>query len=87
MDLKKAITKSATHIEIVKFFMENPASVDTSRGIGAWIKKDISIVKKALEDLEKAGILEGHKVSSIHGYGLCRNSRTIFKIKKILKSK
>ncbi len=46
MQLKKLINKSVLHKDIMSFFIENPACIDTPRGISTWVKHDRSKVKK-----------------------------------------
>ena len=50
------------------FFVENEGSIDTPRGISAWINENIKIVRVALEDLVEAGLLKAHRTSSTVGY-------------------
>ncbi len=85
MVLKKLINKSKLHKDIVSFFLENPASLDTPRGISTWVKHDRSKVKKILDELTSSNILISHKETSTTGYSFTRNRKIISEIKKTLK--
>jgi len=84
MNLKKIVTKSLLHRDIVSFFYENPASIDTPRGVSTWVKHDRARVKQILDELVSSGILTAHKATSTTGYSLTRNKALISAIKKIL---
>jgi len=86
MDLDKALG-SAIPFEIVKFFHENQASIDTPRGVAAWVNEDRGKVKKALEDLVSLDILVAHRSTSTTGYSYTRDRLLISKIGKFLKKK
>jgi len=83
MDLN-SVLKSDIHLNIVKFFHENQASIDTPRGIATWINEDRGKVKNALEDLVRLKVLIAHRATSTTGYGYTRDARIISKIGKIL---
>ncbi|MCX5678211.1 MAG: hypothetical protein NTY76_03785 [Candidatus Omnitrophica bacterium] len=86
MDLNKALV-SGIRLKIVKFFHENQASIDTPRGVAAWIGEDRSKVKRALEDLTSFDILVAHRATSTTGYSYTRDAKLISKIGKLLKKK
>lgn len=86
MQLKKLINRSGLHKDIISFFIENQASIDTPRGISTWVKHDRSKVKKVLDGLVESGVLIAHKATSTTGYSFTRNRRIISQIKKALKS-
>ncbi|MFC1590728.1 hypothetical protein ACFL42_04475 [Candidatus Omnitrophota bacterium] len=73
--------------KIIKFFHENQASVDTSRGISAWIREDRSAVKKALEGLVRLEVVEAHRSTSMTGYSYTTDPKLIRKIDRLLKNK
>lgn len=60
--------KSKTHRKILIFFAENQGSIDTPRGISAWINEGIQGVRMALEDLVRIGVLRAHRTTSTIGY-------------------
>ena len=86
MDLKTAL-KSGIRLKIVRFFHENQASIDTPRGVAAWIGEDRSKVKRALEDLITLNILVAHRSTSTTGYSYTRDTKLISRISKLLKKR
>jgi hypothetical protein len=86
MDLKSIVNKTELHRDIMRFFDENPASIDTPRGISTWVRGDSEKVKGILEELVALGILNAHKVTSTTGYSYTRNPKIIAQVKKALES-
>lgn len=84
MELENLLKKQI-HRKILKFFHENPASVDTARGIATWTSQDIKKVKTALKKLSDLGLLVAHKVSSTTGYSYTRDKKKVSLINKLLK--
>ncbi len=64
----KNLLKSTLHRKIMLFFAENEGSIDTPRGISAWINENIKTVRVALEDLVEVEFLKAHRTSSTIGY-------------------
>lgn len=60
--------RSKTHKKIMLFFAENQGSIDTPRGVSAWVNENLKSVRKALEDLVRLGILKAHRTSSTVAY-------------------
>lgn len=85
-ELNKIINKSDLHRDIIRFFHENPASIDTLRGISTWVRGDHAEVRDVLEDLVSSGILISHKASSTTGYSYTRDIKITSLIKKKFKS-
>lgn len=83
MELEKLIKKKI-HRKILRFFHENPASIDTARGIATWINEDMQKVRTALKKLASLELLIAHKVSSTIGYSYTRDKKKISKIGKLL---
>jgi predicted transcriptional regulator len=79
------LLKNRTYRSIIRFFHENPASIDTGRGIATWTNQDIKKVRAALKRLSKMGILIANKVSSTTGYSYTRDKKKISKISRVLK--
>ena len=74
--------------KIIKFFLENPSSVDTSRGIATWINEDVDKTENGLKELVKAKILVFHGNSATSAYGCTTDTRIISRIKiSLTKSK
>lgn len=84
MELERLIKRQNYH-RIIKFFHENPGSIDTARGVATWTNQDAKKVKAALKKLADLGLLIVHKVSSTTGYSYTRDKKTISKISKLLK--
>ncbi|MFH1996238.1 MAG: hypothetical protein ABIJ27_04475 [Candidatus Omnitrophota bacterium] len=84
MDLNGAL-RSSVHRKIIHFFHDNQASVDTSRGIAAWVHEDRANVKKALEELVPLGILSAHRSTSMTGYSYTIDPKLMKKIGRLLK--
>ena len=84
MDLNKVL-KVRIYFKIIRFFHENPASIDTPRGIAAWTGESRQDMKEALSKLANIKILTAHNVSSTTAYSYTRNSRVIKKIDTIIK--
>lgn len=69
MSLKATrVPHSKIHRKIILFFSENQGSIDTPRGISAWVNENLKSVRGALEDLVKAGVLKAHRTSSTVAY-------------------
>ena len=84
MDLS-ALLKDRIYLKIVDFFHENPASIDTPRGVAAWTGETRNDAKRALTKLAHLKILTAHKVSSTTAYSFTRDPKLIKKIKTVLK--
>jgi len=83
MELNRLLKNKIYHT-ILKFFYENPNSIDTPRGVATWTSQDIKKVRAALERLQELGLLTDHKVSSTTGYSLTRSKKKIAEIKRVL---
>jgi len=79
--------QSDLHVKIMRFFHENPSSIDTPRGVATWVKSDRAKVKRALEDLVGLQILVAHRSTSTTGYGYTIDAKTIARIDKFLRAK
>ena len=85
-DINKTL-QSDLHLNIMKFFHENQASIDTPRGVSTWVREERAKVKKALEELVDMKILVAHRSTSTTGYSYTRNAKIISKIEKLLKKR
>lgn len=86
MEINDIINKSDLHREIIRFFHENPSSIDTLRGISTWVRGNHVNVKAVLDELVSLGILNAHKASSTTGYSYTRDAKITSRIKKIFKT-
>jgi len=60
-------------------------SIDTPRGIAAWVGEDRQNVKEALSKLAKLELLTAHEGTSTVGYSYTRDPKMIKNIEKSLK--
>ncbi len=72
--------RGKTQQKIMLFFAENDGSIDTPRGISAWINENINTVRKSLEDLVESGFLKAHRTSSTIGYSCLLDKKDLKKI-------
>ncbi|MBL7084747.1 MAG: hypothetical protein ISS43_01380 [Candidatus Omnitrophica bacterium] len=86
VDLKK-VCKSVLNLKIISFFYENPATVDTPRGIAAWLSHDQKEIKKALDYLVSQNILIAHRTRSTIAYCLTQDKKIVDQIERFLETK
>jgi hypothetical protein len=67
--------------KIIRFFLENPSSIDTSRGIATWINENADKTEAALHNLARAKILVSHATALTLAYACTTDKKTISKIK------
>ncbi len=84
MDRISRILTDPVKKKIITFFYENPQSVDSIRGISTWTSIKPKIVKKALEELVRDGILVAHRGSSTTGYAYTQDKDVTLQIEGIL---
>lgn len=85
-DQLEKLCKSDVHKRILLLFHQNPALVDTPRGIAAWIGLDREDIKSAVDDLVRYDILISITGSTTTGYAYTTDKRLLDRIAKILKS-
>jgi len=84
MSLKKFF-KSEIHKKIILFFKENPSSIDTPRGVAAWVGTNREKAKKVLDELEQAGVLTAIETTSTSGYSFTQDKKIIKQVKDLTK--
>jgi flagellar basal body P-ring protein FlgI len=84
VNLDRAL-ESKINRKIIKFFLENPSSIDTSRGIATWINENIDKTEKGLRELAKVKILVPHGTGAAIAYGYTTNTHLASRIKTSLK--
>lgn len=84
MELCKLL-RTPIYFKIVTFFNENPTSIDTPRGISAWVGENRKAVNAALLKLAKLKILTAHKVTSTTGYSYTIDPKKVRAINNALK--
>ncbi|MCM8783777.1 MAG: hypothetical protein NC818_03235 [Candidatus Omnitrophica bacterium] len=85
-NILKAI-RSPVKKKIILFFRENPYSVDSVRGISTWLNMKPNIVRKALEELVKDGILIAHRGATTTGYAYTQDIDILNQIDECLSPK
>jgi len=80
MDLEKIIN-SKIEQKILRFFNENPRSIDTAQGIATWTGINQQIIKKTLKKMVRHKILIEHRTSSTRGYSYTNNRKVINAVK------
>lgn len=83
MDMNKYLQPKINQ-KIIKFFQENPSSIDTSRGIATWINENVNKTERALKKLAEARILVAHGSDAMSAYGYTTNRQMISKIETSL---
>lgn len=74
--------------KIIRFFLENLSSIDTSRGIATWINENADDTERALCKLAGAKILILHKTAPLtSAYACTADERIISKIRLHLEQK
>jgi len=56
--------------DLVRFFHDNPHTADTAENIARYTGRDIPTVKRELDDLVQAGVLEASTPSNFEVYAL-----------------
>lgn len=79
------ILDSSLKLKIMNFFVENPASVESAKGISAWINKDIQEVKKALLELANEDVIKTYRGATIIGYSFISDEKLCKKIANFIK--
>lgn len=72
----KKILKDKLGSDILRFFYENQSSVDTARGVSAWVHRSREEVLPFLEDLTSIGVLEKDSTGGTNAY-CCTHSKEI----------
>ena len=72
-------------IVVLRFFLDNPHSIDTPRGVSAWTNVPLAEARRVLEELAKRGFLAAYRTSSTVGYSLTENKKTLKSLQESLK--
>lgn len=72
-------------LKIMKFFIENPSSIDSPAGISTWINENVAETDSAIKCLVKAKVIVSHGSKTAPAYGLTDDSNIISRIKSRLK--
>lgn len=82
----KHLFKDEVSKKILLFFNENPNSIDTAKGISAWIGCDFDTVQKMLNKLVKEGVLLNHKTASTNAYSYTTQRDVVKTIERYIKN-
>ncbi|MBL7072144.1 MAG: hypothetical protein ISS26_08285 [Candidatus Omnitrophica bacterium] len=85
MNLEKYL-RPAINRKIIRFFLENPSSIDNSRGIATWINENVSDTDKALKKLAIAKILVSHGSDATSAYGYTADPRIASNVRACLEN-
>ncbi len=76
---------SPAAVTILRFFLDNPHSIDTPRGVSAWTNIPLAETRRILEDLSKKEILAAYRTSSTVGYSLTENQKLLKSVQEFVK--
>lgn len=76
---------SPNAVKVLRFFVDNPNSIDTPRGVSAWTNLSLSETRKILEELARKGLLSAYRTPSTVGYSLTGNKKTLKAVHELLK--
>jgi len=79
------VLQNPVRLKVLRFFLDNPNSIDTPRGIAAWTNIGLNEIRDALEELAKKGLLRAYRTSSTVGYSLTENKQTLRAIAEAVK--
>ena len=80
----KRISKDEVLTKILRFFHENPTSIDTAENIAKWIGEEKEKVKRALDFLVKKRILNRDATYTTVGYSYTQDKELMEKIASFL---
>jgi response regulator of citrate/malate metabolism len=83
-ELFKKISKDKVLTKVLRFFHENPTSIDTAENIAKWIGEEKEKVKKALDFLVKVKILNRDVTYTTVGYSYTQDKELMEKIASFL---
>jgi hypothetical protein len=76
LDFVKTKVNSFIKWDLVRFFHENPHTVDTAENIAKYAGRHLTAVAPELEDLEASGIMDRKMVGDQVVYSLTQDERT-----------
>ena len=72
--------KNSDKQKVILFFLDNPNSIDTPRGVATWTSLSLSDTRLILEDLAESGYLKAYRTTSTVGYSLTTNKKALKEI-------
>lgn len=82
--LKKLIEDKLTR-DILMFFYHNQCSIDSARGVAAWVHEERKVVQLLLEKLSAFGVIQEDESGRTKGYCYTRDEKTMKIVKNLLK--
>ena len=80
----KKILKDRLARDILGFFYENQSSIDTARGVSAWVQRSREEVIPILEELASIGVLEKDSTGSTNAYCYTRSKEIMDIVSRLL---
>ncbi|RKY41878.1 MAG: hypothetical protein DRP85_04680 [Candidatus Makaraimicrobium thalassicum] len=74
-DKLQKILKDTLTRDILTFFYQNQASIDSASGISAWVHYDREEVQTALDELVRFDVLKKDSTGSAKGYSYTRDAK------------
>ena len=81
----KRLLQTPARLKIARFFLDNPTSIDTPRGISAWTNVAITDARAILEDMARSGILKAYRTSSTVGYSLSESRQVLRSLERAVR--
>jgi len=75
---------SKTRVEILRLFFSNPDGRYYVRQIARELKRDISGIKRELDNLDKAGLLSSEKIGNLRYYSVNKSASIYAELKSIV---
>ncbi len=75
---------SKTRVELLRLFFSNPDTRYYVRQIARELRRDISGIKRELDNLDKAGLLSSEKIGNLRYYALNRGAAIYPELKSII---
>ncbi|MBD3380007.1 MAG: hypothetical protein GF408_06070 [Candidatus Omnitrophica bacterium] len=82
-NLKKLLQQDPVALKILRFFLQNPSSVDSVGGIATWVNAGREEVTSSLGKLTEEGALEEDTSGSMTGYSLTEDEEDLKKIQDV----
>lgn len=76
LDLVRTKVKSFTKLDVVRFFGDNPNTMDTADNIATYVGRNRIAVEPELQDLVADGMLETQSIGGITVYALASEDET-----------
>lgn len=80
------ILKQKLAMEIVKFFYENQASIDSVGGVSTWVQTGRQEVRDMLEALVDLGVLKKDSTGGTEGYCYTGDKKTMKIVEELMEN-